>query len=130
MCSARALRICYGSIKSGWRCARLDDQAAGVGVSWCRCGWRNPHLYQAGFNWLGQWQTGDEVTKQMAVSACIQEFLLQPDRGVIYATLKDTSSPFQRRKLIQDSELASAFDVADACDEQIRALDATLFPPA
>jgi hypothetical protein len=81
--------------------------------------------YQAGFNWLGQWQTGDEVTKQMAVSACVQQFLLQPDRGVIYATLKDTSSPFQRRKL-----MASAFDVADACDEQIRALDATLFPPA
>ena len=86
--------------------------------------------YQAGFNWLGQWQTGDEVTKRMAVSACVQDFLLQPDRGVIYATLKDTSSPFQRRKLIQDSELASAFDVADDCDEQIRALDATLFPPA
>ena len=49
---------------------------------------------------------------------------------MIYATLKDTSSSYQRRKLIQDSKLASAFDVADACDEQIRALDAGLFPPA
>jgi hypothetical protein len=86
--------------------------------------------YQAGFNWVGQWETGEEIEKNSAVSACVQEFLLQPDRGVIYATLKDTSSPYQRRKLIQDSKLASAFAVADACDEQIRALDAGLFPPA
>jgi hypothetical protein len=55
---------------------------------------------------------------------------MQPDRGVIYAKLKDTSSAYQRRNLIQDSKLASAFDVADACDQQIRALDAALFPPA
>jgi len=86
--------------------------------------------YQAGFNWVGQWETGEEVQKRTAVSACVQEFLLQPDRGVIYATLRDTSSSYQRRKLIQDSELASAFGVADDCDEQIRALDAALFPPA
>jgi hypothetical protein len=86
--------------------------------------------YQAGFNWIGQWQTGGEVQKRLAISACVENFLLQPDRGVIYATLKDTSSAYQRRKLIQDSELASAFDVADSCDEQIRALDAALFPPA
>jgi hypothetical protein len=86
--------------------------------------------YQAGFNWIGHWETGEEVQEKIAVSACVQEFLLQPDRGIIYATLKDTSSPYQRRKLIQDSKLASAFAVADACDEQIRALDAALFPPA
>lgn len=86
--------------------------------------------YQAGFNWVGQWQTGEEVQKKVAVTACVQNFLLQPDRGVIYATLRDTSSSYQRRKLLQDSDLASAFDVADACDEQIRALDAALFPPA
>jgi hypothetical protein len=86
--------------------------------------------YQAGFNWVGQWQTGEEVLKKTAVSVCVQEFLLQPDRGVTYATLKETSSAYQRRKLIQDSKLASAYAVADACDEQIRALDAGLFPPA
>lgn len=86
--------------------------------------------YQAGFNWIGQWETGEEAQNRVAVSTCVQEFLLQPDRGVIYATLKDTSSAYQRRKLIQDAELASAFAVADACDEQIRALDQTLFPPA
>jgi hypothetical protein len=86
--------------------------------------------YQAGFNWIGQWETGEEVENKIAVSTCVQEFLLQPDRGVIYATLKDTTSPYQRRKLIQDSKLASAFGVADACDERIRALDAALFPPA
>jgi hypothetical protein len=87
-------------------------------------------MYQAGFNWVGKWETGEEAEKKSAVSACVQEFLLQPDRGVIYATLKDTSSSYQRRKLIQDSKLASAFAVADACEEQIRALDAGLFPPA
>ena len=86
--------------------------------------------YQAGFNWIGQWQTGEEVQKKVAVSACVQNFLMQPDRGVIYATLRDTSSPYERRKLLQDSELASVFEVADGCDEQIRALDAALFPPA
>jgi hypothetical protein len=86
--------------------------------------------YQAGFNWLGQWETGKEVHSRTAVSACVQDFLLQPDRGVIYAKLKDTSSAYQRRNLLQDSKLASAFDVADGCDKQIRALDAALFPPA
>jgi hypothetical protein len=86
--------------------------------------------YQAGFNWIGQWETSEEVQQKTAVSACVQDFLLQPDRGLIYAKLKDTSSAYQRRNLIQDSKLASAFDVADACDQQIRALDAALFPPA
>ena len=86
--------------------------------------------YQAGFNWLGAWETGSEAQKRVAISACIQQFLLQPDRGIIYAKLKDTSSSYQRRQLIQDSKLAAAFDIADSCDEQIRGLDAALFPPA
>ena len=86
--------------------------------------------YQIGFNWIGQWETGETVQKRMAVSACVQEFLLQPDRGVIYATLVDTSSAYQRRKLVQNSKLASVSGVADDCDQQIRALDAALFPPA
>jgi hypothetical protein len=78
----------------------------------------------------GPWETGSEAQKKVAVSACVQQFLLQPDRGIIYAKLKDTSSSYQRRQLIQDTKLAAAFDVADACDEQIRALDGALFPPA
>jgi hypothetical protein len=86
--------------------------------------------YQAGFNWVGAWETGEQAQKKIAVSACVQQFLLQPDRGVIYAKLKDTNSSYQRRQLIQDSKLAKAFDIADACDEQIRGLDAALFQPA
>ena len=86
--------------------------------------------YQAGFNWIGAWETGEQAQRKLAVSACVQQFLLQPDRGVIYAKLKDTNSSYQRRQLIQDSKLATAFDIADACDEQIRGLDAALFPPA
>ena len=72
--------------------------------------------YQAGFNW------------RLAVSACVQEFLLKPDRGVTYAALKGMTSSFQRRQLVQDQKLAANFDVADACGEQIRELDETLFP--
>jgi hypothetical protein len=86
--------------------------------------------YQVGFNWVGSWETGEAVQKKMAVSVCVQQFLVQPDRGVIYAKLKDLGSPYQRRQLIQDSKLALGFDVADPCDEQIRSLDAALFPPA
>jgi hypothetical protein len=86
--------------------------------------------YQAGFNWVGQWETGAEVQQRMAISTCVEQFLLQPDRGVIYAKLKGTDSSYQRRKLIQDSKLASVFGVADSCDERIRGLDETLFPPA
>jgi hypothetical protein len=86
--------------------------------------------YQAGFNWIGSWETGTEAQEKMAISACVEQFLLQPDRGVIYAKLKGTDSSYQRRKLIQDSKLASVFGVADSCDERIRGLDETLFPPA
>jgi hypothetical protein len=84
--------------------------------------------YQAGFNWIGSWETGEQVQKRLAISACVQEFLLKPDRGITYAALKGMTSSFQRRQLVQDQKLASNFDVADACGEQIRDLDETLFP--
>lgn len=84
-------------------------------------------LYAAGFHWLGQWQTGAEVAKRMSVAACVQNFLLQPERGVIYAELKSTTSSFQRRQLIRNRNLAATFDIAELCDGEIRALDATHF---
>jgi hypothetical protein len=84
-------------------------------------------LYAAGFHWVGQWQTGDEVAKRLAVAACMQEFLLQPNRGVIYAELKANTSSFQRRQLIQSNKWATDREVASLCDQQIQALDASLF---
>lgn len=86
--------------------------------------------YQAGFNWGGSWETGDAVQKRLAVSACVQQFLLQPDRSVIDATLKDTSSSYQRRQMIENQELASDVKVADASDTLIREFEPTLFPAA
>lgn len=86
--------------------------------------------YQAGFNWFGDWQTGEEVQKRMAVSACVQQFLLQEDRGVIYTQLQQANSGYQRRQLLRQHELTSDYGAADACEEQIRALDPGLFPPA
>jgi hypothetical protein len=80
-------------------------------------------LYGAGFYWLGQWQTGAQVMKRQAIAACMQDFLLQPDRGLIYTKLKDTTSSYQRRQLIRDRKLASSFEVAELCDDQIRALE-------
>jgi hypothetical protein len=84
-------------------------------------------LYAAGFHWVGQWQTGDEVAKRLAVAACMQEFLLQPNRGVIYAELKGNTSSFQRRQLIQNNKWATDREVAMLCDQQIQALDASVF---
>jgi hypothetical protein len=84
-------------------------------------------LYGAGFHWLGQWQTGEEVAKQVAVATCVQDFLLQPERGVIYAELKNTTSSYQRRQLIRNRKLAESFDIAEQCDGEIRALDASHF---
>jgi hypothetical protein len=86
--------------------------------------------YQAGFNWVGNWETGEQVQQKLAVSACVRDFLLQPDRGVIHTALKDTDSSQQRRKLLQDHKLASDRGVADACGDQIRIFDATVFPSA
>lgn len=84
-------------------------------------------LYAVGFHWVGQWQTGDEVAKKLAVAACVQEFLLQPDRGVIYTELKSNTSSFQRRQLIQNNNWATDREVATLCDQQIQAMDAALF---
>lgn len=84
-------------------------------------------LYAVGFHWVGQWQTGDEVAKKLAVAACMQEFLLQPNRGVIYAELKGNTSSFQRRQLIQNNKWATDREVASLCDQQIQALDASVF---
>ena len=84
-------------------------------------------LYGAGFYWVGQWQTGEQTQKTLAVAGCVQDFLLQPDRGVIYARLKDTSSSYQRRQLIREHKLATSFDIAELCDDRIRALDPSIF---
>jgi hypothetical protein len=86
-------------------------------------------LYAAGFHWVGQWQTGKEVGQQLAVAACVQEFLLQPDRGVVYAELKSNTNSFQRRQLIQKNKWAPDREVAGLCDEQIQGFDAPLFAP-
>ena len=84
-------------------------------------------LYGAGFYWVGQWQTGEEVAKKLAVAACVQDFLLQPDRGVVYAELKGTTSSYQRRQLIRNRKLAQSFDVAEMCGDRIRTFDASQF---
>ena len=86
--------------------------------------------YQAGFNWVGNWETGDEVAQTLAVSACVQQFLLQPDRSVIYAALMDTNSSFQRGRLLQEHKLASVSAVAKDCGDKIGTLDAAIFPAA
>ena len=85
--------------------------------------------YGAGFYWIGQWQTGDEVARKVAVAGCVQEFLLTPDRGVVHTELTNNSSSYQRRQLIQKNKWATDRDVAGLCDEQIQAMDAALFEP-
>ena len=62
-------------------------------------------LYVVGFHWVGQWQTGAEVGKKLAVAGCVQNFLLQPDRGIIYTELKGNTSSFQRRQLIRERQV-------------------------
>jgi hypothetical protein len=86
-------------------------------------------LYAAGFHWVGQWQTGGEVAQKVAVAACVQEFLLNRDRSVAYTELKNNTSSFQRRQLIQKNKWAADREVAGPCDERIQAFDATLFAP-
>jgi hypothetical protein len=83
-------------------------------------------LYAAGFHWVGQWQTGEEVAQKLGVAACVQNFLLQPDRGVVFTELKANSSSYQRRQLIRERKWASDRAVAGLCDEQILGLDPTL----
>ena len=80
-------------------------------------------LYGAGFYWLGQWQTGEQTQRRQAVAACVQDFLLQPDRGLIYATLKETTSSYQRRQLMRERKLASTTEIAEQCGDHIRSFD-------
>jgi hypothetical protein len=80
-------------------------------------------LYAVGFHWVGQWQTGKEVSQRLAVAACMENFLLQPDRGVIFTELKGNSSSYKRRELIRQHKWADDRDVAGLCDERILALD-------
>jgi len=84
-------------------------------------------LYGAGFYWVGEWQTGEQTQKRVAVANCVQDFLLQPDRGLIYARLKETTSSYQRRQLIREHKLATSFDIAELCDDRIRTLDPSGF---
>jgi hypothetical protein len=86
--------------------------------------------YQAGFNWIGSWETGEEAAQKLAVSACVQHFLLQPDRSVIYATLMETNSAYQRGRLLQERELAPGSAIAKDCGDKIGNLDAAMFPAA
>jgi hypothetical protein len=109
------------STASGWSTQTLAWSCVGAFVAGAAL------LYGAGFYWIGQWQTGEEVAKRLAVAACVQEFLLQPDRGVVYAELKGTTSSYQRRQLIRNHKLAQAFDVAELCGDRIRTLDASHF---
>jgi hypothetical protein len=101
----------------GWTCA--ISLAVGAIVT-----------YQAGFNYVGAWETGTEVQRKMAVSACVKEFLLQPNRGVIYASLMDTNSSYQRGKVLQEHKLASGSSVAKECGDEISSFDAAMFPAA
>jgi hypothetical protein len=80
-------------------------------------------LYGAGFYWLGQWQTGEQALKRQSIAACMQDFLLQPDRDLIYTKLKDTTSSYQRRQLIRERKLATISAVAALGDHQTPALD-------
>jgi hypothetical protein len=86
-------------------------------------------LYGAGFHWVGNWQTGSAVEKRLAVAECVQNFLLEADRGVVYTRLQETTSAFQRRQLIQNNRWAPDREVADLCDTRIRALDPAHFAP-
>jgi hypothetical protein len=58
----------------------------------------------------------------------MENFLLQPDRGVAYAELKGNTSSYKRRQLIRDQKWASDREVAALCDDRILALDPAQFP--
>jgi hypothetical protein len=83
-------------------------------------------LYAVGFHWVGQWQTGDAVAQKLAVAACVQNFLLQPDRGIVFTELKANTSSYQRRQLIRERKWATDREVANLCDDRILALDPAL----
>ena len=59
----------------------------------------------------------------------MQDFLLQPDRGLIYVKLKETTSSYQRRQLIRERKLAPSFEIAEQCDAHIRSFDPASFEP-
>jgi hypothetical protein len=117
----------------------MPNQTSSVGRSWStsQLAWScigslvagAALLYAVGFYWVGQWQTGDEVARKIAVAACVEDFLLQSDRGVIHAELQSNTSAYQRRQLIQKNQWAKEREVADLCDQRIRAFDPSLFPP-
>ena len=69
------------------------------------------------------------TAQKVAVAGCVQEFLLQPDRGVIYTELKNNSSSYQRRQLIQKNKWAADRDVAGLCDQHIQSLDPLRLTP-
>ncbi|MGH6917435.1 MAG: hypothetical protein ACREJ0_06990 [Geminicoccaceae bacterium] len=83
-------------------------------------------LYFVGFHWVGQWQTGEAVAQKLAVAACVQNFLLQPDRGIVFTELKANTSSYQRRQVIRERNWAADRDVAGLCDDQILGLDPAL----
>jgi hypothetical protein len=109
------------SIGRGWSTSQLAWSCIGSFVAGAAL------LYGAGFHWVGQWQTGEVAARKLAAAGCVQQFLLQPDRGVTYAELKANTSSYQRRQLIQKHNWAVDREVADLCDQQIQALDAALF---
>jgi hypothetical protein len=132
------LRIKPGVV-SGQKSAELSDMSnptssTGRGWSTSQLAWScigsfvagAALLYAAGFHWVGQWQTGGEAARNLAAAGCVQQFLLQPDRGVIYADLKANTSSYQRRQLLQKHNWAAEREVALLCDQQIQALDAAL----
>ena len=111
------------STRRGWTTSQLVWSCIGSFVAGAAL------LYAAGFHWIGQWQTGDEVASKLAVAACVQDFLLHPDRGMVYTELKANTSSYQRRQLIQKNKWATDREVATLCDQQIQALDASVFAP-
>lgn len=84
-------------------------------------------IYGTGFHWIGEWQTGEQVGKKLAVASCVQDFLLQPDRAAMYSDLRSQTSAYKRRQVIQGAKLASGREVAELCDQRIQAFDPSYF---
>lgn len=84
-------------------------------------------IYGTGFHWFGEWQTGEEVGKKLAVASCVQDFLLQPERGAMYTELQGQTSAYKRRQVIQGANLAPDRKVAELCDQRIQGIDPSYF---
>jgi hypothetical protein len=87
-----------------------------------------------GFGYPGDWVTGDThqeaVAHEAAVGACVQAFLLQPDRQVIYTAVKEQTSRYRQRSVLDDHEIkTSTSAVGYACAERIAAFDASAITP-